>query len=160
MDFEGSNQMNFEGSDRMDFEGSDQRSPNQACSQNSHGSNGASSQPPRVHSNLPWVVNFEGRSRYFCPVNDCPHANVTHARGWANIQGVRNHLREHYAGRFSGAVPQAFLDAHKLCSCSVCGKIISLRSNRVCPVCRLLHRAMNSNNSTDPLTTAGFAIPR
>ena len=103
---------------------------------------------------LPWVVRGQNRSRYFCPVDDCPHADVGQASGWANLQGVRNHLREHYAGRFSGAVPQAFLDAHNLCSCSICGKIISQRFNGSCPSCRPLDRAEASNGPTEAFSAA------
>ena len=111
---------------------------------------GSSNQP----SDLPWVVNNGRLSRFFCPVGDCPHGNITQARGWANLQGVRSHLREHYAGRFSGAVPQAFLDAHNLCSCSVCGKIISQRFNGSCPACHPARRAASSSGHIEASATA------
>ena len=114
--------------------------------QNSSGSEGAQIPLP-----------CERRSRLFCPVDDCLHADVTQARGWANIQGVRNHLREHIAGRFSGAVPQAFLDANNLCSCSVCGKIISRRFNGTCPSCHPSRRTAANNVPTE--ATAAAALP-
>ena len=126
----------------MEFEDSSHGSSNQTASQ---GPVGTGIQTNETQRHLPWVVNNERGSRYFCPVRACPHANLTHARGWANLQGVRNHLIEHYAGRFSGAVPQAFLDAHNLCSCSVCGKIISRRFNGTCPACRPTQRAATNN---------------
>ena len=88
------------------------------------------------NSDLLWVSNRSGRPRYFCPVAGCLQANLINASGWGSLQGVRNHLKEHLAGRLSGAVPQAFLDAHRLCTCSVCGKIISIRFNGACPSCR------------------------
>ena len=110
----------------------------------------ASTQAERTQRQLPWVVNGERGSRFFCPVNDCPHANLFQAKGWASLQGVMNHLKEHFAGRFSGAVPQAFLDAHKLCSCSICGKIISQqRFDGFCPSCRPLQRPATRNNPTE-----------
>ena len=113
--------------------------------QNSSGSEGAQIPLP-----------CERRSRLFCPVDDCLHADVTQARGWANIQGVRNHLREHIAGRFSGAVPQAFLDANNLCSCSVCGKIISRRFNGTCPSCHPSRRTAANNVPTEATTAAAL----
>ena len=139
---------------RMEYEDGSQRSPAQPTWQSSSGTNGADSQNHREQSSLPWVVNGERRSRYFCPVGDCPHADVSQARGWANLQGVRNHLKEHYAGRFSGAVPQAFLDAHNLCTCSVCGKIISHRFNGTCPACHPSRRDEVNNGPTEASTTA------
>ena len=99
--------------------------------------------------NHPWLIRDGTRSRFFCPVSDCPHANVTQARGWSNLQGVRNHLKEHYAGRFNGAVPQAFLEAHNLRSCSVCGKIISQRFNGTCPSCHPSRRSTINNEQSD-----------
>ena len=131
----------------MEFKEGYRGSADQPSGQNSSGSAG-------TQRSLPWVVNYGGRSRFFCPVSDCLNADVAQARGWANIQGVRNHLREHYAGRLSGAVPQAFLDAHKLCSCSVCGKIITFRSNGTCPSCRPLLRAAANNDTTEATTAA------
>ena len=98
----------------------------------------------RNHS---WVVNSGGRYRYFCPVEGCPHGNVTHAKGWATLQSLKTHLKEHTAGRLHGAVPQAFLDTHNLSSCSICGKIISrLRNNGSCPSCAPSCRAATSND--------------
>ena len=132
-------------------EGSD-NSADQPSAQSDLGGGGAGAQGP-----LPWVVNSEGRSRFFCPVSDCPHANVSQGGGWANLQGVRGHLREHYGGRFSGAVPQAFLEAHNLCSCSDCGKIISRRFNRTCPACHPSRRAATTNGPTE--TSATAALP-
>ena len=117
------------------------------------GSRGSTDQPSGQNSS---GSSGERRSRLFCPVDDCLHADVTQARGWANIQGVRNHLREHIAGRFSGAVPQAFLDAHNLCSCSVCGKIISRRFNETCPSCHPSRRTAASNVPTEATTAAAF----
>ena len=134
----------------MEFEESQQGSVDQQSQQSSLDSDGAGIQTNRTQRNLPWVVNSERGTRYFCPVNGCPHANVTQAKGWCNIPGVRNHLKEHYAGRFNGAVPQAFLDAHNLCSCSVCGKIIHKRNNGSCPSCYPSHRAATSNDPTEP----------
>ena len=75
----------------------------------------------------------------------CPHANLVLASGWGSLLGVRTQLKEHYFGRFSGVVPQAFLDAHNLCSCVVCGKIISVRANGICPTCHPARRAAIAN---------------
>ena len=44
----------------------------------------------RNHS---WVVNSGGRSRYFCPVEGCPHGNVTHAKGWPLSKALKPILR-------------------------------------------------------------------
>ena len=108
-----------------------------------------SNDEPGTQRDLPWVVRNERGTRYFCPVSNCPHADVIQARGWGNLQGVRNHLREHFAGRFSGAVPQAFLDEHRLFSCSICGKLISRRYRGSCPSCRPTERATSTNNPTE-----------
>ena len=99
--------------------------------------------------NLPWVVHSARGTRYFCPVSDCPHADVTQARGWGTLLGVRTHLREHFAGRFNGAVPQAFLDEHRLFSCSICGKLISQRYRVSCSSCHPTERAATTNNPTE-----------
>ena len=99
--------------------------------------NARDTQSSDPHAHLPWVVIFNGHKRFFCPVQGCPHANLAQARGWGTLLRVRKHLNEHYARRFSGLVPQAFLDAHSLCSCGVCGKIITLRSNGTCPTCHV-----------------------
>ena len=101
-------------------------------------------------------MKFNNRNRYFCPVLGCPHANLAQAKGWGSLAGVKGHLKEHQAGRFSGAVPQAFLDAHNLCSCGVCGKIISLRSNGFCPTCHPARRAAMSNSPTEAPNTANL----
>ena len=106
-------------------------------------------QPSDPHAHLPWVVNLNGRKRFFCPVQGCPHANLAQARGWGGLLGVKNHLKEHYARRFGGAVPQAFLDAHNLCSCKVCGKIITFRSNGTCPTCHPARRAALANTPAE-----------
>ena len=120
------------------------------------GNNGADTQAERTQGHLPWIVNNRGRSRYFCPVPGCLHGDTIQAKGWTDLQGVRTHLREHYAGRFSGAVPQLFLDAHKLCTCSVCGKIISQRSNGCCPSCRPVRRATVSRGPIETSVVAGL----
>ena len=135
---------------RMDFE--DEQSSNvQQIPQSSSGSN--------VHGTQASSSQSGGRlNRFFCPVIDCPYADVTKARGWATLQGIKSHLREHYAGRFRGAVPQAFLDEHNLCSCSICGKIISsTRFNGACPSCRPSQRA--EVNSSSANASASFALP-
>ena len=136
---------------RMEYEDESQNSTDQPSWQTSSGSGVVGGQAQR-----PWVVNSANRTRYFCPVANCPHGNTVHATGWANLQGVKNHLREHYAGRFSGAVPQAFLDAHNLRSCSVCGKIISNRFNGTCPSCRPSQRAEESNNPNSASQTTAL----
>ena len=97
------------------------------------------------HGHLPWVVSSGRRTRFFCPVQGCPHANLALARGWGSLLGVKTHLKEHYARRFSSAVPQAFLDAHNLCSCVVCGKIITFRANGTYPTCHPARRAAIAN---------------
>ena len=112
--------------------------------------------PGAAQTQWPWMMKFNNRIRYFCPVLGCPHANLAQAKGWAGLAGVKAHLREHQARRFSGAVPQAFLDAHNLCSCGVCGKIISLRSNGFCPTCHPARRAAMSNSPTEAPNTANL----
>ena len=115
---------------------------------NQSGSDAMDTTPSSAHqTQLPWMVKFNGRARYFCLILGCPHANLAQAKGWAGLAGVKSHLKEHYAGRFSGAIPQAFLDAHSLCSCGVCGKVITFRSNGTCPTCHPARRAaMNMPN--------------
>ena len=140
----------------MEFEEGPLGSSVQQNFQTSHGNEGSRSETNRSQRHLPWTVNSQTTSRFFCPVADCPFADVVQARGWANLQGVRNHLREHTAGRFSGAIPQAFLDAHKLCSCSVCGKIISSRYNGACPSCHPSRRTATSNGPTNASPTAAL----
>ena len=103
------------------------------------------------------MVNFNGCKRFFCPVQGCPHANLVQSRGWSGLLGVKNHLKEHYARRFGGAVPQAFLDAHNLCSCTVCGKIITLRSNGTCPTCHPARRAALANTPAEPAESSNTA---
>ena len=110
--------------------------------------------PQGSQSSLPWVTNSQRGPRHFCPVDTCPHSNTSQARGWKNIQGVRKHLKEHVAGRFSGAVPQAFFIANELCSCSVCGKIISQIFNGCCPSCKPSQRVTESNNTLQESTIA------
>ena len=73
------------------------------------------------------------------------------------LLGVRKHLNEHYARCFSGAVPQAFLDAHSLCSCGVCGKIITLRSNGTCPTCHPARRAALANTPAEAAESSNTA---
>ena len=120
------------------------------------GNNGADTQAERAQEHLPWVVNNRGRSRYFCPVAGCLHGDTIQAKGWADLKGVRTHLGEHYAGRFSRAVPQLFLDAHKYCTCSVCGKIISQRFNGCCPSCRPTRRVSASRGPIETSVVAGL----
>ena len=114
------------------------------------------SPPGAAQAQWPWLTIFNNRTTYFCPVLGCPQGNVAQAKGWGGLAGVKSHLRDHYARRFSGAVPQAFLDAHGLSSCGVCGKIITLRSKGICPTCRPTHRASMWNSHTEALNTANL----
>ena len=139
---------------RMDYEDGPQNSSDQQNWQTTQENDGPSSETNNTQRGLPWVVNSQNTSRYFCPVGDCPYADVVQAKGWASLQGVRYHLREHTAGRFSGAIPQAFLNVHNLCSCSVCGKIISTRNNGCCPSCRPKRRNAASSGPTDASATS------
>ena len=134
---------------RMDYENGAHGSTEQPSCENDSGSDGFGTQTNSSQRSLPWIVNSNSRSRYFCPVSNCPHGDIIQARGWANIQGVKSHLKEHSAGRFGGAVPQAFLNAHNLCSCSVCGKIISSRFNGTCPSCKPSRRDADTHRQRD-----------
>ena len=112
--------------------------------------------PGATQTQWPWIIKYNNRTRYFCPVSGCPHANLAQAKGWGSLAGVKGHLREHQARRFSGAIPQAFLDAHNLRSCGVCGKIITLRSNGFCPTCHPTRRAAMSEAPTEAPNTANL----
>ena len=135
----------------LDDEPDDQNGGNQS------GSNAMDTTPPGApQTQLPWLVKINGRARYFCPILSCPYANLAQAKGWGGLAGVKSHLKEHTAGRFSGAIPQAFLDAHKLCSCGVCGKVITFRSGGTCPTCHPTRRAAISNIPTGSSGTANL----
>ena len=105
---------------------------------------------------FPWVVSSGGRTRFFCPCTGCLHGDTARANGWSNVDGVRKHLLEHRAGRFAGAVPQAFLDAYNLCSCTICGKVITKRFNGKCPKCAPRHREALGARSSEGSAAAGL----
>ena len=80
---------------------------------------------------------MESRScRIFCPIAGCLHADDLNARGWNLHSATRPHLNEYCIGRFSGQVPQDYLDQHKLQLCSYCGQLVNRRFNACCPRCR------------------------
>ena len=81
---------------RIDLENGQSVPTDEAHLQSSSANNNANTQAERTQRQLPWVVNGERGSRFFCPVNDCPHANLFQAKGWASLQGVKNHLKEHF----------------------------------------------------------------
>ena len=64
-----------------------------------------------------------------------------HSRGWASHEAMRHHLDDHCSGTLSGAVPQAYLDAHSLDSCTVCGLLVKRYYNGCHPRCRPASRA-------------------
>ena len=58
----------------MELEDDLHGSPDQASMQRGLSSSVADTQNERTQRNLPWMINNERGSRYFCPVSDCPHA--------------------------------------------------------------------------------------
>ena len=54
-------------------------------------------------------------------------------------------------------MPQAFLDAHNLCSCKVCGNLITFRSNGTCPTCHPARRAALANTPAEPAESSNTA---
>ena len=61
----------------MELEDDLHGSPDQASMQRGLSSSVADTQNKRTQRNLPWMINNERGSRYFCPVSDCPHAEKT-----------------------------------------------------------------------------------
>eukprot|EP00663_Eupelagonemidae_sp_cell21sb_P003111 gene3111-6928_t len=47
-----------------------------------------------------------------------------------------HHLRAHCAGKLDGRPPVEYLAAHNLCTCSICGVLLSAAHNGCCPKCR------------------------
>ena len=106
----------------------------------------------RVQKETPWLAN----GRFFCPVALCHRSNTTVDNGWKSLDSMKNHLKDHLAGRAVGALPTKFLDHHKLGSCNICGKLICVRSKIVCPSCAPAQRAATSSSHSDEPTTDGL----
>lgn len=78
----------------------------------------------------------QGCSRVFCPVPGCPDGDPNRAEGWSCHQHMRDHLDEHCAGIYAGAVPQAYLTEHRLGHCHVCSRLLATRFGNAHPRCR------------------------
>ena len=70
----------------METDDNSQGSADQSSGQSNTACDDAGAQISWAQRHLPWVVINGQRSRFFCPVGDCPHADTAQARGWANLQ--------------------------------------------------------------------------
>ena len=88
--------------------------------------------------------------RVFCPVPSCPCSQALTARGWSSHASMRHHLDDHASGSLQGTLPAAYLAAHNLDLCSVCGLTVAHRSNGTHPRCRPQQR-QHARNMQLPL---------
>ena len=105
----------------------------------------------------PWIVNIQGRNKWFCPVPGCPKADSARSHGYISLKNLRvYHLKEH-PGRVPGAVPTEFLEQNNLRSCPICGKIGDVKRHRVCcPSCGPEFRAATNTTPLDATAIEGL----
>ena len=93
--------------------------------------------------------------RVFCPVDGCPCADASSARGWASHSAMRPHLDDHAAGTLRGAVPAAYSAAQNLEPCSVCGLFVATRYNGSHPRRRPLARGVAAAGGSPAVADGG-----
>ncbi|CAE7231929.1 unnamed protein product [Symbiodinium natans] len=73
---------------------------------------------------------------------------------------MRHHLDDHCSGQLSGAVPQEYLDAHSLDTCTVCGLLVKRYYNGSHPRCRPDSRAQAARpGAVPPAASAADPLP-
>ena len=97
--------------------------------------------------------------RVFCPVPSCPCSQALTARGWSSHASMRHHLDDHASGSLQGTLPAAYLAAHNLDLCSVCGLTVAHRSNGTHPRCRPQQRQHARNSHPSERSGARLAGP-
>ena len=86
------------------------------------------------------TADAPARRRVFCPVQGCPCADDTRARGWQDDTTLRAHIDAHLSGALAGQVPPEWLRARGRQQCPVCGLSVASRFG-VHPTCRPEARA-------------------
>ena len=102
----------------------------------------------------------QGCPRVFCPVPGCPDGDPNRAGGWSCHQHMREHLDEHCAGIYAGAVPPEYLQEHRLGQCQVCSRLLSTRFSNDHPHCRpqLSTGGHGSRNTTHQRANASSLV--
>ena len=97
--------------------------------------------------------------RVFGPVPSCPCSQALTARGWTSHASMRHHLDDHASGSLQGTLSAAYLAAHNLDLCSVCGLTVAHRSNGTHPRCRPQQRQHARNSHASERSGARLAGP-
>lgn len=83
---------------------------------------------------------------------------------WGCPEATRHHLDDRCFGTLAGAMPAAYLEAHRLDPCSVCGLLVRQRFNGARPRCRpfapahLLLQASSVTVSPSPFLRWGGVV--
>ena len=101
----------------------------------------------------------DATARCFCPVPGCGMGDPLRVRRWGSHDAMRHHLDDHCSCTLSGSVPQEYLDAHSLDTCTVCGLLVKRYYNGLHPRCRPAARAQAARTARPvPRAVAGADV--